>query len=77
MAKNLALEIAIKAKNLASDAFDKVKSSLTSTSATAGKTEKSLDQLNSQLDEIGKGKAVIDEFKLLNTEINQSQTNLK
>lgn len=77
MAKNLALEIAIKAKNLASTAFDKVKQSLENTSSTADKTEKSLDQLNSQLDEIGKGKAVIDEFKLLNTEINHSQTNLK
>lgn len=76
MAKNLALEIAIRAKNLASSAVDKVKQSLSDTSTTADKAEKSLDQINKQLDDIGAGKAVIDEFRLLNTEVNQSQTAL-
>ncbi len=73
MGKNLALEIAIKAKNLASAAFDKVKDSLTSTSTSATKTEKSLDDLGKQLDDIGQNRAVIDEFKLLNEEIDTSE----
>lgn len=75
MAKNLALEIAIKAKNLASSAFDKVKDSLTNTSSQASKTEKSLDDLGKQLDDIGQSRAVIDEFKLLNKEITNSEKN--
>lgn len=77
MAKNLALEIAIKAKNLASSAFDKVKDSLTDTSAQANKTEKTLDDLSKTLDDIGESSAVIDEFKLLNKEITNSEKTTK
>ncbi|EWH09862.1 phage tape measure protein [Catenovulum agarivorans DS-2] len=77
MAKNLALEIAIKAKNLASTAFDKVKQSLENTSSTADKTEKSLDDLSKTLDGIGENSAAIDEFKQLNTEIENSEKTTK
>lgn len=73
MAKNLALEIAIRAKNLASSAVDKVKQSLSDTSTTADKAEKSLDDLGKQLDDIGQNRAIIDEFELLNEEIDNSE----